>query len=158
MLHADDAVARADAEVHCAAHAGHAFAGDDPVCEVAFLVDFQSAEEARVHVPAANETEVRCGVDEAAAERHGCDVAARVDDVVRIVVRVLGLRRRACADDAELGMDDKVNALGKEAGDHGGKADAEVDDVAVLQFFRAALCDERFDFVLIHYFLSPSTM
>ena len=107
---------------------------------------------------AADQAEVCCGVDEPAAERCGGDVAARVDDMVRIVVRIALFRRCACADDAELGMDDEVDALRQEGGDHGGQADAEVDDVAVLQFFRAALCDKGFDFRLIHYLLTPSTM
>ena len=40
----------------------------------------------------------------------------------------------------------------------GGQADAQIHDVAVLQFFGAALGDKAFDLGLFHYFLSPSTM
>ena len=43
VLHADDAVLGADAQIHRAAHAGHLLAGDDPVGEVALGVHLQSA-------------------------------------------------------------------------------------------------------------------
>ena len=78
--------------------------------------------------------------------------------MVRIVIGVTLLGGGAGTHDAQLGMDDQLNALGQISGDHGGQTDAQVDDVAVLQLFGAALGDEAFDFRLFHYFLSPSTM
>ena len=84
VLHADDAVLRADTQIHRAAHAGHLLAGDDPVGEVALSVDLERAEEARVDMAAADQAEVGGGVDEAAAVGHGGGGAAGVDDVVGI--------------------------------------------------------------------------
>ena len=58
VLHAHDAVLGAHAQVHGAAHAGHLLAGDDPVGQVALGIDLQSAQEAGVHMAAADQAEV----------------------------------------------------------------------------------------------------
>ena len=44
VLHRNDDVLRADEQIHRAAHAGHLFAGDDPVGEGALFVDLEAAE------------------------------------------------------------------------------------------------------------------
>ncbi len=71
VLHAHNAVLGAHAQVHGAAHTGHLLAGDDPVGQIALLVDFQSAQEAGVHMAAADQAEVSSGINEAAAVGHG---------------------------------------------------------------------------------------
>ena len=158
VLHADDAVLGADAQIHGAAHAGHLLAGDDPVGQIALLVHFQSAQEAGVHVAAADQAEVAGGIDETAAVGYGSRAAAGVHNVVGIVIGVALFGRLAGGDDTQLSMDDQLNALRQVIGDHGGQADAQVHDVAVLQLFGAALGNKAFDLGLFHYFLSPSTM
>ena len=158
VLHADDALAGADAQVHSAAHAGHLLAGDDPVGQVALSVDLQSAQEAGVHMAAADQAEVGGGVDEAAAESHGGGRTTGIHHVVRIVIVVAFLGGLAGGDDTQLSVDDQLHVLGQIVGDQGGQADAQVHDVAVLQLFGAALGDKAFDLALFHYFLSPSTM
>ena len=107
---------------------------------------------------AADQAEVGGGVNEAAAVGHGGGRTTGVHNVVGIVVGVALFGGLAGGDDAQLGVDDQLNALGQVVGDHGGQADTQIDDIAVLQFFRAALGDKAFDFGLFHYFLSPSTM
>ena len=158
VLHADDALAGADAQVHSAAHAGHLLAGDDPVGQVALGIHFQSAQEAGIHVTAADQAEVGGGVDEAAAESHGGGRTTGIHHVVRIVIVVAFLGGLAGGDDTQLSVDDQLHVLGQIVGDQGGQADAQVHDVAVLQLFGAALGDKAFDLALFHYFLSPSTM
>ena len=158
VLHADDAVLGAHAQVHRAAHAGHLLAGDDPVGQIALGVDFQSAQEAGVHVAAADQAEVGGRINEAAAVSHGGGGAAGIHHVIGIVIGVALLGGHTGGDDTQLSVDDHLNALGQIVGDQGGQANAQVHDVAVLQLFGAALGDKAFDLGLFHYFLSPSTM
>ena len=119
---------------------------------------FQSAQEAGVHMAAANQAEVGSGINEAAAESHAGNAAAGVDDVVGIIVSIALFGGSTGRDDTQLSVDDQLNALGQVGGDHGGQADTQIDDIAVLQLFCAALGNKGFDFRLFHYFLSPSTM
>ena len=158
MLHADDALLSAGAQIHCAAHAGHLLAGDDPVSQVTLHINFQSAQEASVHMAAADQAEVGGGIGEGAIESHAGGSAAGIGHMVRHIVGVALLGVSAGTDDTQLGMDDQLNALGQVAGDHGGQADTQVDHVAVLQFFCTTLGNKAFDLRLIHYFFSPSTM
>ena len=88
----------------------------------------------------------------------GGNAAAGIDDMIGIVVGVALLGSGAGGNDTQLSVDDQLHALGQIGRDHGGKADAQVDDIAVLQFFRAALGNKALDLRLFHYFLSPSTM
>ena len=148
----------ADAQIHGAAHTGHLLAGDDPVGQIALGVHLKSAQEAGVHMAAADQAEVGGGVDEAAAESHGGGAAAGIHNVVGIIVGVALLGGHTGGDDTQLSVDDHLNALRQIVGDQGGQADAQIHDVAVLQLFGAALGDKAFDLGLFHYFLSPSTM
>ena len=158
VLHADDALAGTDAQVHGAAHAGHLLAGDDPVGQVALGIHFQSAQEAGIHVTAADQTEVGSGVDETAAESHRGGRTTGVHHMVGIIVGVAFLGGLTGGDDTQLSMDDQLHILGQIVGDQGRQTDTQVDNVAVLQLFGAALGDKAFDLALFHYFLSPSTM
>ena len=107
---------------------------------------------------AADQAKVGSGINETAAESHGGRRAAGVHNVVGIVIGVALFGRLAGGNDTQLSMDDQLNALRQVIGDHGGQADAQVHDVAVLQLFGAALGNKAFDLGLFHYFLSPSTM
>ena len=158
VLHAHNAVLGAHAQIHGAAHAGHLLAGDNPVGQVALSIDLQRAQEASVHMAAADQAEVAGGVDEAAAIGHGSGAAAGVHNVVRIIVLVALLGCLACGDDAQLSVDDQLHALGQIVGDQGGQTDAQIYDVAIFQLFGAALGNKALDLRLFHYFLSPSTM
>ena len=66
---------------------------------------------------AADQAEVGGGVDEAAAEGHGGGSTAGVHNVIGIVVGVAFLGGLARGDDAQLGVDDQLNALGEIVGD-----------------------------------------
>ena len=107
---------------------------------------------------AADQAEVGGGVDEAAAVGHGGGGAAGVDDVVGIVILVALLGCLTRGDDAQLSVDNQLHVFGQIVGDHGGQTDAQIDDVAVLQLFGAALGDKPLDLASFHYLLSPSTM
>ena len=122
-------------QVHGAAHAGEHLAGHDPVGDVALLVDLQRAEEGGVHVAAADHREGRGGVEVAAAGDERDGLVAGVGAVAVLAAR---LGRGADADGAVLGLDDDVDALGDVVGDQGRQADAEVDDLPVLELAAGA--------------------
>ena len=107
---------------------------------------------------AADQAEIGSGIDKAAAVSHGSNAATGIDDVVGIIVGVALFGGSAGGNDTQLSVDDQLHILGQVVGDQGGQADAQIDDIAVLQFFGAALGDKAFDLGLFHYFLSPSTM
>ena len=147
VFHCNDNVLCADEQIHCAAHAGHFFAGDDPVCKGTLFVNFEAAEDCCINMTAANECERGGAVDEACA---GCccgGAAACINNVERIAVFV---RYGAGADGAVLALKDNVNVFGKICGNEGGKTDAEVDNIAVFKFFCNTRCDERLYLSLIH--------
>ena len=110
VFHCNDNVLCADEQIHCAAHAGHFFAGDDPVCKGTLFVNFEAAEDGCINMTAANECERGGTVDEACA---GCccgGAAACINNVERIAVFV---RYGAGADGAVLALKDNVNVFGK---------------------------------------------
>ena len=144
------------AQVHSAAHAGHLLAGDDPVGQGALLIHLQAAQDGGVDVAAADEAEGGGGVDVAAEDGGLGGGAAGVN--LEVGVGLLGGGLGAGADDAVLGLEDHVDALGQVGGNQGGQADAQVDHVAVLQLLGHALGNKGLDLRLIHYTFPPSTM
>ena len=139
--HGDDNFLGAAHEVHSAAHACNSLARDDPVGQIAVLVDLHRAQNGSVDVAAADDGEGFFRTEEVRIRSIGDPVAAAVDDSVIFLAR-FGLAGQT--GEAVLGLQNDVYAFRKEAGAHGRKTDAQVDDVAVMEFLRRSLGDSSF--------------
>ena len=82
-----------------------------------------------LNVLAADHGEARGGIEDAGAGQGGDRLLAGVDEVGVLFAFV---RKGAHAEDAVLGLEGDVDAVGDMVGDEGGNADAEVDVPAVL--------------------------
>ena len=155
MLHGHDALFRAHTQVHGAAHAGHFLAGDDPVGEAAFPVHLQGAQNAGIHMAATDQGKVCGGIRIGAVRCNRSWRAASIRDVIGSVILVLLVRPSAGTYDPQLSVDRDLYIWGKELGDHGGKADAQVHNVAIFQLFCRSGGDDLFR---SHSFTAPFTM
>ena len=81
VLHDDDDAADAGDEIHCAAHAFDALAGDHPVGEVAAFGDLHGAEDGEVDVAAADHGEGVGAGEGGGAGGEGDGLLAGVDEV-----------------------------------------------------------------------------
>jgi len=147
VLHGDDDAFGADDEIHRAAHAGHDLSRDDPVREVARLVDLESAEDGRVHMATPDESEGHRGVDEGAAQLDSCRTAAGVHDV-----SWFGRVGGPCGDHADLGLEDDAHVGGQVVGDERRQPDAEVHEVPVAQLPCNTAGDELFDLAAVEQY------
>ncbi len=131
VLHGYDDAFDARDEVHGAAHSLDEFAGDHPVGDVGVLADLHCAEDGDINVPASDHGEGIAGGEEGCAGPGGDGLFAGVDEVGVDGVLV---GEGADAEQAVLGLEPDIDALGDVVGDECGDADAEVDDEAVAEF------------------------
>lgn len=130
VFHCNDNVLCADEQIHCAAHAGHFFAGDDPVCKGTLFVNFEAAEDCCINMTAANECERGGTVDEAApgAAAEGLPPASTTWN---------GSRFSSVTGPVPMvpfsALKDNMNVFGKICGNEGGKTDAEVEKIFKFQ-------------------------
>ena len=107
---------------------------------MALFVYLHGAQHRGVHMAAADDGEALLRAEEVAVGGVGDVSAAGVDDV-HVLAALLGSAQQA--GEAVLGVEDDGHALGQAVGHHGGQADAQIGDVAVLKFFRRALGDSH---------------
>ncbi|MCY1240003.1 hypothetical protein D9M72_528310 [compost metagenome] len=119
-------------QVHGAAHALDHLARNGPVGEVAGSGHLHSAQDGDLHVAAADHAEGGRGVEDAAAGEDRDGLLAGVDEV-GVFLSLVG--EGAHAEQAVLALQDHADAIGQVVGHQRGDANAEVDVVAVVQFF-----------------------
>jgi hypothetical protein len=100
--------------------------------EVAVAGDLHGTEDGDLDVAAADHAEGGGGVEDAAAGQHGDGLLAGVDEV-GVLLALVG--ERAHAEQPVFALQDHTDAVGQVVGYQCGDADAEVDVVAVVQFF-----------------------
>ena len=93
------------------------------------------------------------GIGERAAEYHGGGAAARVNNMHGI--GMLGIGRGTLTDYAKLAVNGDMNALGQIVGAKNGQAYAKVNDHAVGEFLRDALCYKGFNHAFFHFICPP---
>ncbi|PYV13856.1 MAG: hypothetical protein DMG21_20050, partial [Acidobacteria bacterium] len=136
--------ARARHQVHASAHTAHRLARNHPACQVPLLIHFHRAEHSHVHVPATNHRK-RVGARKVGGAGELCN---RLLAGVHQVWVLLALRgRRANAEHSIFRVKHHFDAGWKVVRDQRRNADAEIDDVAVMELSGNPAGDE---FALVH--------
>ena len=146
----DDGDLGAGHQVHGAAHARGSLAGDHPVGQVALCVDLVSAEHGAVDVAAADKAEGTEGIKAGAAHAELADLAAGVDHVGIGPLALSGSAGQA--NNAVLGVNPDIHAVGQIVQALGGHADAQVYNVAVLEQTGGTVSDQVLTLELHSFF------
>jgi hypothetical protein len=141
MGHRDDDALCARNEVHGAAHAGNHAARHHPVGEPSHLIDLKAPQHRQVQMAAADEAEGH-GAVEGRSARQGADRAA--SGVGELLVLEPLFRQREHADDAVLRLEEDLDVARQIGGDERREADAEIDEVSLLELARDASGDQGF--------------
>src|SRR5437899_350638 len=139
QIHHDPGLLGADGKVHRAADGrNRALLAGAPVREIAGGGDLERTQHADVEMAATHHREAVGMVEVRAARQQGDRLLAGIDQVV--VFLAFG-GRGAHAEDPVLAVQDDFAADGKVIGNERGLADAEIDDGAVEDVLRDALCE-----------------
>ena len=163
MLHGDDDFFGPGYQVHCAAHAADGFSGNHPVGQVSLFVHLQTAQDGGVQVAASGHGEGHHRVKAASAwnQRNkrvvgigqipvsGPPVSVAVpvlfqpgDAAVPVVPVPLKGKLFLLSNGAVLAVEPDGDILGQVIAGHGGQADTQVHEVAVMQHGRDVSRDD----------------
>jgi hypothetical protein len=141
MFHRHDDASGAGDKIHRASHTLHHLPRNRPIGKVALPRNLHGAQDAHIHMPAADHGKRLIAREEAGTWKYGHGLFTGIDQIGIFLVRK---RRGANSQQTILRLQNDLNPRWYAGRDSGGQTDAEIDIEAVLQFPGNPPCDKLF--------------